>query len=323
MCNFKVLIADAAIRPEGINMLETSATLTSLPAYVSETEVIDAAKDVDAILVRTTKISRPVVEASPRLKIVSRHGVGVDNVDVPACTEQGIVVTTTGDANSEAVSEHAFGCLIAVARKLAIADTIIKSGGWERDNIIGVELHRKVLGLIGVGRVGLRIAKHATGFDMEVIAYDPYAKPEIAQELNVSLVDLKTLLHRSDFISLHVPLTSATRHLIGHAELKLMKSSAILVNTARGGLIDGQALYQALRHHWIAGAALDVFEQEPLPPGHPLPQLRNLLCTPHAAGQTEEGLRRMSIRAADNILRLFRGEEPSDIVNPEALKRTE
>jgi D-3-phosphoglycerate dehydrogenase len=317
----KVLIADAAIHPDGIRLLEEVAELTLLPSYSTETELVSAAGDVDAILARTSKITTAVIAASPKLKIVSRHGVGVDSVDLEACNRHGVLVTITGDANAVAVSEHAFGCLLAVARKIALAHANIKVGKWERDRIIGVELYQKVLGLIGLGRIGSNMARRAKAFEMEVIAYDPYAKPETAQQLDVPLVDLPTLLRRSDFISLHVPLTGETRHIIGQAELAQMKPSAILVNTARGGLIDEHALYESLAAQRIAGAALDVFEQEPLPANHPLTQLDNILFSPHVAGQTAEALRRMSIGAAENILAVFRGEIPPFVVNPEVLNK--
>ncbi len=320
--NYKVLIADTEIHPQGLTMLEAVASLVMLPSYTSQEELAEAARDADAILARTAVISRAVIHAAEKLKIVSRHGVGVDNVDVAACTEHGVAVTITGDANSQAVSEYAFGCLLAVANKMAAANTAVRAGKWDRHRFVGVELQGKVLGIVGLGRIGSRMAKQATGFEMEVIAYDPYLDAETARQFNVSLVDLPTLLRRADFISLHMPLTPETRHMIGQPEIELMKPSAILVNTARGGLIDEQALYQALARQRIAGAALDVFDQEPLPANHPLTQLDNLLCSPHVAGQTEEALQRMAVGAAENILRVFRGEVPPFVINPEVLKNT-
>jgi D-3-phosphoglycerate dehydrogenase len=316
---FNVLITDASIRPEGIEMLEAVASLTVLQSYTPEAGIIEAAREADAILARAAVISEAVIQAAPKLKIVSRHGVGVDNVDVAACTRQGVLVSITGDANSEAVSEYAFGLLLAVARKVAQANAHIRAGQWNRDLFIGLELYGKVLGIIGLGRIGSRLGRHAAGFDMEVLAYDPYVDANAAQAAGIALVDLETLLRRADFISLHMPLTDETRHLIGPAELALMKSSAILVNTARGGLIDEAALYETLLNKRIAGAALDVFETEPLSQGNRLATLDNLLCSPHVAGQTEESLLRMSVDAAENILRVFRGETPLGIVNPEVL----
>jgi D-3-phosphoglycerate dehydrogenase len=319
--DYKVLLADDSIQPDGIRMLEEVASLTRLPMWPPEKDLVNAAQDVDAILSRSATISRPVVAASPKLKIISRHGVGVDYVDVEACTEHGVLVTITGDANSEAVSEHALTCLLAVARNVALADAEMKAGKWERPHLTGVELYRKVLGIVGLGRIGSRLAKHARGFDMEVIACDPYIDPEKARRLDVTLVELETLLRRSDFVSLHVPLTEETEHMIGWTELELMKRSAILVNTARGPVVDGGALYEALTTGRIAGAALDVFEKEPLPAGHPLRHLDNVVLTPHVAGQSEEAMESVSIRAAENILCVLQGETPplELVVNPEVL----
>ena len=323
MTDHRVLVTDHNIRPEGLELLkEHGAELTVLQAYSSPKTVLKAAADVDAILARVSRITADIVKTSPNLKIVSRHGVGYDNVDVDACTRLGIAVTISGDANSEAVSEYAFTNLLAVARKLTKANAEVKSGLWNRDGIVGVEFHRKTLGIIGLGRIGSRLTKHAGGFDMDVLVFDPYADPGVVSELGAERVDLKNLLQRADFISLHTPLTDETRHLIGKPELDLMKPSAILVNTARGGLVDEEALYDALTHHTIAGAALDVFEQEPLPGNHPLTRLDNLICSPHVAGQTAESLVSMSVAAAQNILSVFRGDLPDVLINPDVLQNT-
>jgi D-3-phosphoglycerate dehydrogenase len=315
----KVLIADAAIHPDGIKLLEEVAELTILPSYSPLEKLLEAVQDIEAILARTAVISAEVVRASPKLKIVSRHGVGVDSVDVTECTRQGVLVTITGDANSAAVSEQAFGMLLALASKLVPANALVKAGRWERERFVGVELGGKTLGLIGLGRIGSRMARQALAFDMAGLVYDPYVEAEQIRQVGATPVDLPTLLSQADFVSLHVPLTKETRHLIGRAELALMKPSAFLVNTARGGLIDEEALYEALVGDKLAGAALDVFEQEPLPANYPLAQLDNVLCSPHVAGQTAEALIKMSVGAADNILRVLRGEIPPFVVNRGAL----
>lgn len=315
----KVLIADPAVHPAGLELLETMAELIIMPPYAPVEAVVAAAGEVEAILARTAKISAAVIRAAPRLKIVSRHGVGVDSVDVAECTRHGVLVTITGEANAAAVSEHAFGMLLALSNKLVQAHASVKAGEWNRERFVGVELEGKTLGLVGLGRIGSRMARQAQGFGMEVLVYDPYIDAQKAQQAGASLADLPALLRQADFISLHIPLTAETRHLIGRAALALMKPSAVLINTARGGLIDEEALYEALVEGQIAGAALDVFEQEPLPGHYPLAHLENVLCSPHIAGQTAEALVKMSVGAAENILKVLRGERPAFIVNPEAL----
>ncbi|AWT59518.1 MAG: Hydroxypyruvate reductase [Candidatus Moanabacter tarae] len=323
MFKHKVLVPDHNVRAEGLDLLQDNGIeLTVLQSYSRPEKVIDSSKDVAAILARVTQINKEVLTASPKLKIVSRHGVGYDNVAIDECTKLGIAVTTTGDANSEAVSEYAFAQLISLARHLTRAANEVKSGIWKRDNIVGFELYQKTLGIIGLGRIGSRLAKHALGFGMEVLAYDPYPNRCAIDEVDVSLVSFEKLLQKSDFISLHTPLNSETRNLIGKTELDLMKPTAFLVNTARGGLIDEKALFYSLHHRKIGGAALDVFEQEPVPEDYSLLKLDNLMCSPHVAGQTSEALVRTSIAAAQNILCVFRGEPPKNLVNPEVLKNS-
>ena len=319
--NFKVLFTDTSVDPAGIDLLRPVAELSFLESYASTEALVAAIGEADAIFCRSGIIDEPVIAAAPKLKIVSRHGVGYDNIDIAACTRRGIVVTIGGEANSQSVSEHAFGLILATARDLLRANADMDAGRWERTTLVGTELHRKVLGIVGLGRVGSRLARHATGFDMEVLACDPYLDANTAAERGAQLVDLTTLLRQSDFVSLHLPLSQETRNLIGTAEIALMKQSAILVNTARGGIIDEEALHNALKDNRIAGAALDVFAEEPLPPDHPLTGLDNLCHSPHIAGQTAESLVRMSLQAAQNILTIFHGEAlaPDFVVNPEAL----
>ncbi len=315
----RVLIADTSIRAEGLRLLEESVSIIELPAYSSERNLIDAATDVDGILARACVISAPVILAAKRLKIVSRHGVGFDNVDVAECTRQGIAVSITEEANAQAVSEHAFAGMLAVANRIVPAHEAVRAGKWDRSKWVGVELHGKVLGIIGLGRIGSRMARQGAGFDMEIFASDPYIDSVDATRVGATLVDLKTLLRRSDFISLHAPLKEETRHLIGSSELDMMKSSVILVNTSRGGVIDDGALCHALATGAIAGAAIDVFEEEPVAADHPLLEMANVLYSPHVAGQSEESMVRMSVGAAQNILRALHGDPPSCLVNPEVL----
>ena len=195
----------------------------------------------------------------------------------------------------------------------------MREGHWERHKWVGVELHGKVMGIIGLGRIGSRMARIARAFDMEVLACDPYIPAARAEAVGARLVDLPTILQRADFVSVHVPLNQETRHLFGRSEFAAMKPGAIFANTARGGIVDERALHEALVSGHLAGAAQDVFEQEPAPPDHPLLELDNLVLSPHVAGQSTESMVRMSVGAAENILRVLRGEQPSYLVNPEVL----
>ncbi len=204
----KVLITDHNVRPEGLDLLkENGVDLTILQAYSKPERVIEAANDVDGMLARVARISMDVLRVSPKLKIVSRHGVGYDNVDVEECTRLGIAVTTSGDANSEAVSEYAFAHMMAIARHLTRAVTEVKSGVWKRDGIVGVELHRKTLGIIGLGRIGSRLAKHAHGFEMDVLVYDPYPDKIAIEQLGAELMDLPTHCFSGPTSSLFTPLS--------------------------------------------------------------------------------------------------------------------
>lgn len=314
---YKVLVTGVGMRPEGIDLLRPFAELLFLEKPEPQA-LLEAVGDVDAVFCRNGQITAEVVEAAPRLRIVARHGVGYDNVDVEACSRGGVAVTTTGEANSQSVSELAFGLILALARDLVRANAEIDAGRWERGGLVGCELQGKTLGIVGLGRVGRRLARHAAGFDMRVWACDPYLDEATVAARGAHKADLGPLLHESDFVSLHLPLEPATRHLIGAAELASMKETAFLVNAARGGLVDEEALYEALVSHRLAGAALDVFDIEPLPGGHPLAKLDTVCHTPHIAGQTDESLRRMSQQVGRNILTVLQGGRPAAdfLVNP-------
>ena len=317
----RVLIADNNIHPQGVELLQQSVELLQIPAYSSEEEIIESVSNIDGILLRACTISAPIIQAAGKLQIISRHGVGFDNVDVEACTRHGIVVSITESANAQAVSEYTFACLMALANKIVPADAGIRQGLWNRVGNVGLELSGKALGIFGLGRIGSRVARQAAAFDMQVIACDPYIEKARARQFNAKLVDADTLLQQADFLTLHVPLSAETRHLISTSELKAMKPTAYLINTSRGGIVDEMALCSALDSGTISGAALDVFEEEPVATDHPLFQLDNLLlCSPHIAGQSEESMVRMSVHAAKNILRVFSGKPPSFTVNPAVLK---
>ena len=283
---------------------------------LKEAEMISIIGDVDAALVGNDAVTELVIAAAPRLKVISKHGVGVDNVDVPAATRAGVIVTNTPGANQVAVAEMAVALIMGLTRKLAYHDAVVKSGGWSR--IIGTELAGKTVGLVGLGRIGKEVVLRLEGFQVKFLAYDIYQDNTFAAQHGVQFVELNQLLARSDFVTLHAVLTADTKSLIGEKELALMKPSAYLVNTARGGLIDEQALYRALSENRLAGAGLDVFADEP-PTNSPLLQLgEKVLLAPHLGAQTTETVLRMGKMAAENIVQVLRGERPVGLVNPDA-----
>jgi len=292
--------------------------------WVVDEEVLRGVKGSDAILVRIGRVDRSVMDVCPNLKIISVHGVGVDRVDVEEATRRGILVTYTPGANAQSVAELAVGLMISLSRNLHLIYDKMLEGRWNDALKYGVghEVGGKVVGLLGIGNIGSRVAKILNAMGAKVIAYDPYVSAERARELGVELVDLDTLISESDIISIHAPLTKETYHLINEDRLRRMKRSAIIVNTARGGLIDTDALVKALRDGWIAGAALDVTDPEPLPPDHPLYKLPNVIITPHIGGSTYESIMRVAMMAAEEIVRRYRGLPPLNPVNPEVLKKT-
>jgi D-3-phosphoglycerate dehydrogenase len=282
---------------------------------------MDAVRDVQGILVRVAKLTPDVIRAAKGLRIIGKHGVGYDNIDVPAATACGVVVTNTPLANSTSVAEHALALLLAVARRIGESDRDLARGALRAQKVYqGIELSGKVMGVIGLGSAGYRLAKMtAGGLGMRVLGFDPYKAswPEGIERC----AELDPLLRQADFISIHVPLTKDTRDLIGTEALSKMKPTAILVNTARGGIVNELAVAEAVKAGRLAGAGLDVVVDEPLTPGHPLNGVPNILLTAHVAGVTEEAMMRMAQDSAADILRVLRGEMPTFPVNREVLKK--
>jgi D-3-phosphoglycerate dehydrogenase len=281
-------------------------------------------KGVEGVIVRTAPFTREIIAAADSLKVIARHGVGVDNIDLRAATERGILVLNTPDANAVSVAEHTLTAIGALAKRVLPMDRATRQGDWEaRNEYKAVDLDGKVLGLIGMGRIGSMVArKAAAAFNMEVIAYDPYVRPEVAAKNGVVLYeDLDRIFREADVISIHTPLTPETRGLVNGARLALMKSSAFLVNFSRGGVVDEEALYRALKDGVIAGAALDVFEEEPPSRNHPLFELDNVLLSPHSAALTEECVVRMATGAARGVVDVLTGKRPQFVVNTEVLKQ--
>jgi D-3-phosphoglycerate dehydrogenase len=282
--------------------------------------LLKAVTDVQAILVRVARLTPEVIRAATHLKVIGKHGVGYDNIDIPAATARGVVVTNTPLANSTSVAEHALALLLAVARRIGESERDLARGAMRTQKAYqGVELSGKVMGVIGLGSAGLRLARMTgNGLGMRVLGFDPYKEPwpdgiERCREL-------EPLLAQADFISIHVPLTKETGNLIGKDALATMKPTAVLVNTARGGIVDEAAVAAAVKAGRPAGAGLDVVVDEPLQPSHPLNGVPNIILTPHVAGVTEEAMMRMAQDSAEDILRVLRGERPKFPVNREVLK---
>jgi len=279
-----------------------------------EAEMVDLIADVDGAILGLDEVTARVIAAGKRLKVISRYGVGVDNVDLKAATEAGVVVTNTPGTNHISVAELTMGLIISLARHIPQYNSSTKAGSWGR--VTGLELAGKTLGLIGLGQVSREVIKRAAVFAMRILVHTRYPDAELTEAYGVEYVSLRRLLRESDFVSLHCNLTTERIGLIGEDELRSMKPTAYLINTARGELVDEAALYRALQKGWIAGAASDVFVEEP-PTGSPLLQLENFIATPHVAANTYESIQRMGVMAAKNVLAVLNGERPPHVVNPE------
>jgi D-3-phosphoglycerate dehydrogenase len=308
----KVLLTNP-IHPVAVRMLEEVAEVI----VVSDTSLGDLKKaivGVDALIVRTP-ISADILSHANKLKIIVRHGVGLDFVPVKEATERGILVANVPGANTEAVAEHVIGMFLLLARQFHRLNLGLRQAKWNsRDRISGVELQNKNLGVMGLGRIGHRVASIAhAAFGMTILGYDPYIKPFPEK---VKKVSLEVLFQESDFITVHVPLMEETRHLVDLRLLSQMKPTAFFVNASRGPIIDERALVKVLAEKRIAGAALDVYDVEPLPEDHPFLSLDNVFLTPHSAALTTESIERMGIESAQEVVRALKGDKPLNLVNP-------
>jgi D-3-phosphoglycerate dehydrogenase len=280
------------------------------------------ATDADAILVTYAKITADMIRQLSRCRIISRFGIGVDNVDIPEATAKGIVVTKVPDYCIDEVSDHAMALLLAAARKIPMANAQVHAGTWKMPNFVPMHrLRGSVLGLVGFGRIPQLVVPKAKSFGLRVVAYDPYAPAEVFQQLGVERVEFRELLQMSDFVSLHSPLTPETKGLMNADAFKAMKKTAYVVNTARGPVIDEAALAAALDAKEIAGAALDVMTQEP-PGSSPLFGRDNVIVTPHTSFYSEESLVELQTKAAEEVVTVLSGKAPRNPVNPEVLHKT-
>src|SRR6266851_1540636 len=313
----RILVADP-LAEDGLERLRRAGEVTVVNK-LTEPDLIERIPDFDALVVRSeTKVTAPILEAGRRLRVVGRAGVGVDNIDVPAATRKGILVVNAPRGNIVAAAEHTIALLVSLARWIPQADASVKRGEWTRSKFTGTEIRGKTLGVIGLGNVGSEVAKRAHGLEMEVVAYDPVVSVERAELFNVELVSLNDLLGRADFVTVHVPMVDSNRNLIGAPELALMKPGARLINTARGGIVDEEALHEALKDGRLAAAASDVFVNEP-PGNHPLLALPNFVATPHIGASTAEAQVSVAFDVAEEVAAVLAGDLPRFAVNAPAL----
>jgi D-3-phosphoglycerate dehydrogenase len=299
---FRVLVADQ-IALDGLAPLRDDSRFELIvKPGLKGAELADAIASADAVLVRSaTQITRESLARANGLKVIGRAGVGVDTIDVEAATERGIAVLTAPAGNTISAAELTLALTLSLARRVPAADRSMKAGQWDRKSFSGTELYGKTLGLIGAGRIGGEVAKRAKAFGMQVVAYDPFLIAERALALGIERAELDEVLRRADVVSLHVPLTDATTGLLGDRELALMKPTAVIVNAARGGVVSEAALVRALQAKRLGGAALDVFEQEPLPADHPLRSLDNVILTPHLGASTTEAQQNVALEIAEAV----------------------
>jgi len=317
MSSLKVLVADP-ISQSGVDELAAGGALeVTVQTGLPEAELIKIIPDFSALVVRSqTKVNAAVLEAGKTLKVVGRAGVGVDNVDVDAATKNGVIVMNTPGGNTISTAEHAFSLLVSIARSIPQADASVKAGKWDRKKYEGVELYNKTLGILGMGRIGSEIARRAIAFGMRVVAYDPYLSVSKARSLQVELIEqIDDLLPRCDFLTMHMPLTDETRHMIDARRLGLCKKGIRIVNCARGGLIDEAALADALQSGQAAAAALDVYEVEPPPADFALRTLPNIVFTPHLGASTAEAQENVGIEIAQAIRAALLDGEIRNAVN--------
>lgn len=310
----KVLVADG-VSQKGIDILSKDFEVV-VKDKLSAEELLEIIGQFDGLIVRSaSKVTKEVIAAARKLKVVGRAGVGVDNIDIKAATEKGIVVLNAPEGNTIAATEHTMAMMLAMARNIPIANETMQKGEWNRKKYVGVELRGKTLGVIGLGRIGSGVAKRAVAFDMEVIGYDPYVNEERAKNIGLEVTTLEDIYKRADFISVHMPLTADTKGMINKDTFAKMKKGVRLINCARGGIIHEADLAQAVKSGIVAGAAIDVFESEPLAKDHPLRGIENVVLTPHLGASTVEAQVGVSVDVAYGVSAALRGEPVSTAVN--------
>ncbi|MFB3146958.1 MAG: phosphoglycerate dehydrogenase [Nitrospirales bacterium] len=302
----KILISDS-LSPRGVEVLQQAGFTADVKTKLSKEELLKEIKAYDGIIVRSaTKVTADVIEAGVQLKIIGRAGTGLDNVDKEAATRRGIVVMNTPGGNTITTAEHTIAMMVAMSRKIPQATASTKAGKWEKSKFMGAELYNKTLGLVGLGQIGTVVTKLAQGLSMNVIGYDPFLAPERAKELGIEAVELPELFRRSDIISVHTPLTNETRSIINAKAFQQMKDGVMIVNCARGGIVNEKDIFEALQSKKVASAAFDVFEEEPVKPDHPLLTLENFICSPHIGASTEEAQENVAVGIAEQFVDYFK-----------------
>ncbi len=298
----KILVSDP-LSEEGLKILNAIKEFqVDVKTDLKPETLKSIIKDYDCLVVRSaTKVTKDIIEAAHKLKVIGRAGVGLDNVDLEAATQKGIIVMNTPAGNTISTAEHTFSMILALSRNIPQANVSVKLGEWKRSKFMGVELYNKTLGIIGLGKIGTEVAKRALSFGMKILAYDPFLSREIAEGLGVEAVELKELLERSDYITVHTPLTEETKHMVSDAEFAIMKNGVRVINCARGGIIDEQALVNAIKEGKVSGAAIDVFEKEPLAPDNEILKLDSIITTPHLGASTEEAQVNVAIEVAQIV----------------------
>jgi len=319
MAKFKVLVSDP-LAEEGLEIFkkDPDVELVSKPKMKPE-DLLKEISDADALAVRSeTKVTAEVIAAAKKLKVIGRAGVGVDNVDIKAASKKGIIVMNTPDGNTISAAEHTLSLLMALSRNIPQANASLRAGQWDRKKFTGVELYSKVLGIIGLGRIGREVAKRAKSFGMRILWHDPFLTADAAEKLGVEMASLEKIYREADYITVHAPKTAETKHMIGAKEIGMMKEGIRIINCARGGIIDESALLDALKSGKVAGAALDVFETEPAA-GNPLVALENVVATPHLGASTEEAQTNVAIAIAHQIIETLKGVDIRNAVNMPAV----
>ena len=298
----KILVSDK-LSEEGLEILkDTKEFRVDVNTGLKPEELKKIIKDYNAIIVRSgTKVTKEIIQAAENLRVIGRAGVGLDNVDLDTATDKGIVVMNAPAGNTISTCEHTMSMIIALARNIPQANISVKQGEWKRSKFMGVELYKKTLGIIGLGRIGAEVAKRALSFGMKVVAFDPYLSSEVGKGLGIEMVELTSLLKCSDFITVHTPLTENTRHIISKKEFALMKDGVRVINCARGGIIDEKALIEAIKQGKVAGASFDVFEKEPPSLDYELLKLDNVITTPHLGASTEEAQVNVAVEIAECV----------------------